>query len=83
MLSINNSASSFINEQNKGAAYIELIKKILFNDLQLYNKDILVLGAGGFTLSAENTYGNHFTYVDIDPKIKKVAAPKFIKQIQA
>lgn len=81
ILSVNNSFSSFINEHNKGFAYIEMIKKIIFNELGLRNADILVLGAGGFTLSAENTYGNRFTYVDIDKQIKAATVPNFIKQL--
>lgn len=81
ILYINNSPSSYINSQNTAAPYIEVIKRILFNDLKLRHSDILVLGAGGFTLSAESAYGNHFTYVDIDKKIKQVVMPQFIRQI--
>ena len=81
ILSINQSASSFINKNNKGFPYIETIKKILFDDMKLQDAHILVLGAGGFTLSAENTYGNHFTYVDIDKNIKQVTVPQFISHI--
>lgn len=82
ILSINNSYSSYINEANKGFKYIETIKKILFNDMKLNNANILVLGAGGFTLSAENTYGNHFTYVDIDKEIKNVTIPQFLAELK-
>lgn len=73
LFNINNSPSSLLTENNKGFVYIELIKRILFQDLQLRDKNILVLGAGGFTLSAENTYGNHFVYVDIDTDIANIA----------
>ncbi len=81
ILSVNNAGSSFINEQKEGFPYIEMIKKIIFKEMQLRDVDILVLGAGGFTLSAENTYGNRFTYVDIDKQIKAAAVPRFIKQL--
>jgi spermidine synthase len=81
ILSINNSASSSINSENKGFAYIERIKKILFTDMKLHDATILVLGAGGFTLSAANTYHNHFIYVDIDKKIKQVVVPHFLDHI--
>lgn len=81
VLSINGSGSSFINNKGQGFPYIELIKRILFQDLQLRNKTILVLGAGGFSLSAENTYGNHFVYNDIDPEIKPLAEKHFINNI--
>ncbi|HSW68927.1 MAG TPA: fused MFS/spermidine synthase [Gammaproteobacteria bacterium] len=81
MLVINNAASSLIDKNKKGFQYIELIKKILFNDLKLRNTEILVLGAGGFSLSAENSYGNQFTYVDIDKQIKKITVPDFIPEM--
>ena len=48
--------------------------------MSLTNKDILVLGAGGFTLSNESDFGNRFTYVDIDPEIKKVAEEYFLEE---
>lgn len=79
VLIINNSASSYINEQNKGFPYIELIKNILFNDLKLKNKQILILGAGGFTLSAEQPNDNQFTYIDIDPDLPKITKEHFLK----
>lgn len=82
MLMINDTPSSLLDKNNKGFAYIEIIKKILFKDLKLRNADVLVLGAGGFTLSAENTYGNHFTYIDIDKQIKQTTVPNFIHQIK-
>lgn len=81
-LSINDSASSSIDELLHGFPYIEYIKAVLFNDLHLRNKNILVLGAGGFTLSAEQTFGNQFTYVDIDPAIYKLVQQHFLKHIQ-
>lgn len=81
LLFINDSSSSTIDKNLKGFPYIEYIKKILFKDLHLTNKNILVLGAGGFTLSAEGTQGNRFTYVDIDPKIKPVVQQHFLSSI--
>lgn len=78
MLLINNAPSSFINAQGKAFPYIETIKYILFNNLHLQNANILILGAGGFTLSAVNAYHNHFTYVDIDAQIKPIAEQHFL-----
>lgn len=72
MLSINDSPSSLVTQNRQAFEYIELIKRILFQDLQMQNKDILVLGAGGFTLSAAGDYGNHFTYVDVDQNIPDI-----------
>ncbi len=81
LLAINNSASSFIASDKTGFDYIEIIKKILFRDLNLRNKDILVLGAGGFTLSAESTFTNHFYYVDIDGSLPETVKQGFINKI--
>jgi predicted membrane-bound spermidine synthase len=81
ILLINNSYSSIIKKDKKGFAYIEAIKKILFEDLQLRHANILVLGAGGFSLSAENNFQNKFTYVDIDPNLKSIVVPNFIKRL--
>lgn len=83
VLSINETSASFINSAQHGFPYIEAIKKILFRDLQLKNADILVLGAGGFTLSAESNYDNRFTYVDIDKELKNVIVPNFLPQIKS
>lgn len=82
LLFTNNAPSSFIDANKKAFPYIERIKQILFNELKLSNKHILVLGAGGFTLSAENTYGNHFDYVDIDPRIYNLVKKYFLNPIQ-
>jgi len=81
LLLVNDSTSSFIDKEKKGFAYAEKIKEILFQNLKLKNKDILVLGAGGFTLSAESDFGNRFVYNDIDKNIKKVTEDNFIKKI--
>lgn len=81
VLVINNSPSSYTNDKQQAFPYIEAIRKILFNDLHLTNKNILVLGAGGFTLSAGQDGGNHFTYVDIDKKIAPVVQQNFLKHI--
>jgi spermidine synthase len=77
VLSINDSGGSYLNREGKAFEYIESVKKILFKDLKLRGKDILVIGAGGFTLSAESDYGNHFFYNDIDPEIKALSEKHF------
>ncbi len=41
-------------------------------------KNILVIGAGGFTLGIEDRY-NHYTFVDIDPKLKSIAEQYLIQ----
>lgn len=75
---INHSASSLITADKKGFAYIELMRDILFNKLNLHHKQFLIIGAGGFTLTADGTHGNEVTYVDIDPEIKHLAETHFL-----
>lgn len=77
ILVINDSLSSYSNNKKQGFPYIELIKRIIFDDLKLENKNILVLGAGGFSLSAEKTQKNHFVYVDIDKQIASIVKKHF------
>jgi predicted membrane-bound spermidine synthase len=82
LLAINNSASSFITPEKKAFAYVERIKSLLFDELKLRNKTILVLGAGGFTLSAERDNDNRFIYVDIDNQIEKLVKKHFLSKIK-
>ncbi|QRN04970.1 hypothetical protein GH742_14470 [Legionella sp. MW5194] len=79
LLRINLSGSSMITEKKEGFAYIEFIRHFLFNQLQLQHKRILVIGAGGFSLTAAGTHANDVTYVDIDPQIKSVAEKHFLE----
>jgi predicted membrane-bound spermidine synthase len=81
MLVINNSASSFVSADGKAFPYIERIKKIVFDDMHLRDQSILVLGAGGFSFSAENAYGNHVTYVDVDPAIEEIVKKHYLTHI--
>lgn len=82
ILSINHSASTFLeNYTNKGFWYIEVMKHVLFKDLKLHDKEILVLGAGGFSLSAEKTNNNKFIYVDIDPQLERLVSNNFLDNI--
>jgi spermidine synthase len=82
ILAVNHSPSSFAeNDTLQGFSYIEKIKEIVFKQLRLQDKKILVLGAGGFSLSAAGDHGNKFVYVDIDPNLKKIVAKNFLPQI--
>jgi spermidine synthase len=80
ILQINQSKSSLLTADKKGFPYIEFVRNILFERLNLRYKDILVIGAGGFSLTAAGAHDNQFTYVDIDPKIKELAEEHFLKQ---
>ncbi len=80
VLVINNSSSSKITNDKRAFLYIQYLRDLLFKQLHMRNKNILVIGAGGFTFSAAGTYQNQFTYVDIDPAIKEVAEKHFLKE---
>ncbi|MEP6557565.1 MAG: fused MFS/spermidine synthase [Burkholderiales bacterium] len=61
----------------KRAAYVERLQQVLLQELQLADRRILVLGAGGFTLSLGDA-SNHYTYVDVDPAIQQIAERDFL-----
>jgi predicted membrane-bound spermidine synthase len=81
-LVINQSVSSFLGNDGRPAPYIILIQKFLFDDLQLRDKRILVIGAGGFSLTQSSRYGNQWTYVDIDPAVETITREYFNPQLQ-
>ena len=75
----NNSLASLIDEGEPRhyTRYVHHIRRILLEDLAFRERRILVLGAGGFTLSHREPV-NHYTYVDIDPAIRRIAEEKFL-----
>lgn len=77
---VNLAVMSQLDEKRHGALYLEKLKSVLFKELKLRHQSILVIGAGGFTLSAEKTFDNRFDYLDIDPQIKTIAEEHFLKQ---
>ena len=78
---VNKSTASLIDDSQPPnyTRYIKHLRQILLDDLGFKDKDILVLGAGGFTLSHQEPL-NHYTYVDIDPAIKDIAEKHFLRQ---
>lgn len=77
---INDSLASMMDDSTppRYARYVQHLRHILLDELGLYGKDILVLGAGGFTLSHQEPT-NRYTYVDIDPAIREIAEQRFLK----
>lgn len=75
----NNSVASLLDDSDppRYARYVRHIRSILLDDLRMRDREILVLGAGGFTLSHREPY-NHYTYVDIDPAIREIAEKRFL-----
>jgi len=57
--------------------YIRHIRSLLLDELGFRERRILVLGAGGFTLSHREP-SNHYTYVDIDPAVRGIAEKHFL-----
>ncbi|MFZ2973663.1 MAG: fused MFS/spermidine synthase [Ferribacterium limneticum] len=78
---VNKSVASLIDDSDPPnyTRYIKHLRQILLDDLGFTGKDILVLGAGGFTLSHREPL-NRYTYVDIDPAIKAIAEKHFLHE---
>lgn len=79
-LAINRSWSSKLAPDGQGSFwYIERIRDLLKEGLGS-KREVLALGAGGFTLSLGDQGDNRYTYVDIDPAIQGVVARDFNPQ---
>ncbi|MBI2276563.1 MAG: fused MFS/spermidine synthase [Dechloromonas sp.] len=78
---VNKSTASLIDDSEPPhyTRYIKHLRQILLDDLGFKDKEILVLGAGGFTLSHREAL-NRYTYVDIDPAIREIAEKHFLRQ---
>ncbi|TXT35926.1 MAG: hypothetical protein FD135_4607 [Comamonadaceae bacterium] len=77
---INNSLASLMDDSQppQYARYVQHLRHIILEELGLFKREILVLGAGGFTLSHQEP-SNNYTYVDIDAKIRDIAEKRFLK----
>ncbi|MEF8701549.1 MAG: fused MFS/spermidine synthase [Candidatus Accumulibacter sp. UW26] len=75
----NSSYASLIDDSEppRYALYIRHIRHFLLDELGFRDRRILVLGAGGFTLSHREP-SNHYTYVDIDPAVRAIAEKHFL-----
>lgn len=79
-LSLNGNDSSKYNNNGRKHDYIEFIERLIIDpeDRSLERKDVLVIGAGAFTLG----YGDHlndYDYVDIDKSLKNIAETHILK----
>lgn len=79
-LIINDSMSSSFNTDTKQSNfdYIKVLQSYI-ESIDNKPKEILVLGAGGFTLSLNDTR-NRYTYVDIDKDLKTVSEKELLGQ---
>lgn len=79
VLSINHSQSSKYSPTSSAKfSYIKYIEDNFITHLAP-GKSILVIGAGGFTLGINDTH-HSYTFVDIDPDLKKVSELYFLKR---
>ena len=78
---VNNSLASLMDdsEPTHYARYVQHLRRLLLQEFEFSGREILVLGAGGFTLSHREPT-NRYTYVDIDPQIKTIAEQRFLKE---
>ena len=81
MMKINGSYSSKVSlVDNNSFGYVKFI-----NDNFIYNlaedkiHDILILGAGGFTIGLEDNR-NNYTFLDIEPSLQQISEEKFLKR---
>ena len=78
---VNNSLASLMDDSEPPhyARYVQHLRHIILEELGFNGREILVLGAGGFTLSHREPT-NRYTYVDIDAKIREIAEQRFLKE---
>lgn len=75
-LLVNDQFASYTDDENRAWPYVEIMRTALKS---MEPSEVLVLGAGGFTLSTDEELHKHkFTYVDIDEKLLSVAENYFL-----
>ncbi|HOO81929.1 MAG TPA: fused MFS/spermidine synthase [Alphaproteobacteria bacterium] len=81
-LVLNGNMSSMYSDDHRKYKYVQFIEQIALGPIwnETDNpKDILVIGAGAFTLGYGDK-GNHYEYVDIDKSLKDIAEKFILKQ---
>ena len=81
LMTINGSASSKIStDENLMFEYVKFINNTFIAPLLTTSgKDILILGAGGFTIGL-NDKVNNYTFLDIDKDLQKISEELFLRQ---
>lgn len=79
-LVMNNNGSSMYSEDGRKHDYVEFIEKISITPILNAEepKDILVIGAGAFTMGFEDTT-NTYDFIDIDKSLKKISEEYILK----
>lgn len=81
-LFINRNASSKYNDARDKHIYVKFAERIVLLPIQDKTqppKDILVIGAGGFTFGHEDKH-NNYVFVDIDKELKRIAEDYILKE---
>lgn len=81
MLLMNGLPMSIYNKYTeKSAEYVNYVNDNFIYTMPAYPlRDILVLGAGGFTMGLNDTT-NNYTFVDIDKSLLKISERRFLEQ---
>ena len=81
IMALDNAYSAGLRKDYPVFPYIVFIEDTFIlpieNQTEHPKKDILIIGAGGFTIGLYDTHHN-YSYVDIDPKLKEIAEDHFI-----
>lgn len=80
-LYLNNDSSSLFTDQGRKHDYIEFLERITLQPLLHANppKDILVLGAGGFTFGHAD-HRNRYDFLDIDGSLQEIAETHLLRE---
>ena len=81
ILSLNHNISSAIGQNEEVLEYAKFIRKNFITKIPetALPKNILVVGAGGFTISLDD-FKNQYDYIDIDGSLKRVSEKYFLKK---
>lgn len=81
LMTINGSSSSKISkDRNLMFGYVNFINDTFIKNMpQDKPHDILVLGAGGFTIGIDDTF-NNYTFLDIDKDLQNIAEDLFLQK---
>ena len=77
-----NISSRYSENENVRTDYDHYINRVFFNPIALpvgEPKNILVIGAGGFTMGIKDRF-NTITYIDIDEELLEISEKLFLKQ---
>jgi spermidine synthase len=80
-LILNNNSSSMFSDSGRKHEYVETIEDIAINSIpeEASPKDILVIGAGAFTLGFEDDK-NIYDYIDIDASLQELSEKLILKK---